>query len=274
MHRGPALTTLVLALAGPIAPAATASDPPRDCTGSYWDEHTEPAARQPPAGFTRALVLDRLGVGPRICGFAVKRWGRGSLYVAVVELDRALVVGVFEAGDSIRLRARGRLLLGESAPRFHHFDFAPYRIDTDELAFGLRTAHRIAYAGGGGQCQGLTLFRLRGGRLDPILATQMDYGATIRGAPLDDGTYALHDVAARATLSVSDRRSEGLFEFRKAIRRSDQDGRQERTVVLRSRGGRYQSESDLELLEVNCLVPGFDLEEATQRPRFPEWVAY
>ena len=262
------------AVAERVSTAVDEFDPRSNGGIGYWDQGTEPAAERPPDGFTKELVLDRLGIAGGVCGWAVKAWGPRPLYVAVADQGESLFVGVFEKGETIELQTRGKLSLGESSPRFHHFDFAPYRIRPEETAIGFRTAHAIAYSGGGGECESLALVRLQDDRLSLVLYTQTDYSAMIRGEQFESGAYAHHDVAATATLSVSGQKTRGFFDYVKSIEGSGDDEHPDRKVRFEWNGDRYQAEGEVEPLEVNCLVVGVDMDKGDLVERFPTWVRY
>jgi hypothetical protein len=265
-------------LCTPLAGAADETFDPKKCHATFWDEDAEPAAKAPPEGFTEELLRGSLAVTGGVCGWAVKPWGRQPLYVAVVEQLHSISIGIFESPGPTGLRARGRLMLATrrgGEPHFHHFDFAPYRIDSDELAIGFRTANSVAYAGGGGRCQSLSLLRLQDERLSLILHTQMDYSAMVRGDPVSDEVpYSVYDVAAKATLSVSDQRTSGFFDLVKSIEFDNAiEDREDIDVVYAWNGERYEAKGDAPPLEANCLMPGFDLGEG-QTETFPRWERY
>lgn len=60
---------------------------------------------------------------------------------------------------------------------YKSFDFAPYKVSKDQVAFGLRVAWQTAYAGGGGLYDALMLFLVRGDKVVNILSEPMEeYG--------------------------------------------------------------------------------------------------
>jgi hypothetical protein len=209
----------------------------------------------------------------------VKAWGKQPLYVAVVEQLHSISVGIFESPEPTGLRARGRLMLSTNRkagePHFYRFDFAPYRIDPDEIAIGFRTGSSISYAGGGGQCHSLSLLRLQEDRLDLVMHTQVDYSAMVRGEPIAEGIpFTVYDVAATATLAVSDQQTAGFFDLVKSMEFSNElEDREGTDVVYAWTGERYEAQGEEPPLEVNCLIVGFDLGDG-QTETFPKWERY
>jgi hypothetical protein len=91
----------------------------------------------------------------------------------------------------------------------------------------------------------------------------------------EDGTHAVHEVAATATLAVSDQKTSGFFDYVKSMKiSSDLEDRPDSEAVYTWNRDRYQPQGDVEPLESNCLIAGFDLADGAQRARFPEWVTY
>lgn len=272
------LSLLLLILIVPVSASGETFERDRSCFNGFWDRETEPAASVPPSGFDEALVREHLGIEGRICGWAVKAWGRDErLFVAVVEQKKTVSIGVFEKGESIRLRARSRLDAGKhQKPYFLKFDFAPYRINLEETAIGIRMAKPIAYAGGGGQCETVSLFRLGTDRLDLILHTQINYSAMVRGDPIErGGPSVVHDVYAKATLAISERKTSGFFDYIRSAEVSTpftEPSRRRATYAWSD--GRYRSRGDAAPLETNCLTPGFDMIPGHgESESFPVWVA-
>jgi hypothetical protein len=108
-----------------------------------------------------------------------------------------------------------------------------------------------------------------------VLHTQMDYSAIVRGERYEDGTHAVHEVAATATLAVSDQKTSGFFDYVKSMKiSSDLEDRPDSEAVYTWDRDRYQPVGDVEPLESNCLIAGFDLADGAQHERFPEWVTY
>ncbi len=272
------LVIVLTLLCAPFQGVADEEFDPKKCHATFWDEDAEPAAKAPPEGFTEDQLRSALAVDGGVCGWAVKAWGKEPLYVAVVEQLHSISFGVFENAGPDGLRARGRLQLRETGggePHFHHFDFAPYRIRPDELAIGFRTASSVAYAGGGGRCHGLSLLRFSGDRLDLVFHTQVDYSAMVRGEPTVEGIpYSVYDVAATATLAVSDRRTDGFLDLVKSQKfENPLEDRANTDVVFVWNGERYEAEGSEPPLEENCLIPGFDLGDGGDEG-FPTWVRH
>jgi hypothetical protein len=68
------------------------------------------------------------------------------------------------------------------------FDFAPYKLNASETAFGLRLAWNDMYAGGGGRFEALSLFKLADGKLINILSEPVSFSLFLAGSWHSDGT--------------------------------------------------------------------------------------
>lgn len=90
------------------------------------------------------------------------------------------------------------------------FDLAPYRLNENETAFGLRTAVYEMYTGGEGRDGFLELLRAKDGRIEPILSTLMDSAFFPRGEePVDPKTTTIH---------VLPTKTNGVFDLKKSVR--------------------------------------------------------
>lgn len=62
------------------------------------------------------------------------------------------------------------------------FDFAPYKLSNEQVAFGLRVAWMTMYSGGGGMYDALLLFLVRGDRLVNVLSEPIEEWGMSGGA--------------------------------------------------------------------------------------------
>jgi hypothetical protein len=53
---------------------------------------------------------------------------------------------------------------------YEGFDFAPYKVSNDQVAFGVRVGWQVMYAGGGGMYDALMLFLVRGDKIVNVLS--------------------------------------------------------------------------------------------------------
>ncbi|MGF6148759.1 Uncharacterised protein [Kingella potus] len=72
------------------------------------------------------------------------------------------------------------------------FDFAPYRLNGDTAAFGLRIGAHEGYSGGSALNQAVSLFAVVGGRLKPVFSAPVYEFADIAGDWNPDGTRQHH----------------------------------------------------------------------------------
>ncbi len=84
---------------------------------------------------------------------------------------------------------------------FPTLDLAPYKINDNEMAFGLRAQSVTGYAGGGAIQQNLILFRLSGQKLQIILNTPIYEFRDIAGNWNKDGTRE-HNIEENDTIVI------------------------------------------------------------------------
>lgn len=127
---------------------------------------------------------------------------KGKTIIAVQHLDRVkgfLLLAKPWIENSDDLQSSAFLLdndLGEEVignPR--RYDFAPYRLSSNVLAFGIRHNTFTSYAGGGANDESVTLFAVINGELLPIFNAPTYHLANYAGDWHEDGTrdHELHE---------------------------------------------------------------------------------
>lgn len=92
------------------------------------------------------------------------------------------------------------------------FDFAPYRLNADILAFGVRYIALVGYSGGGATDEAITLFAIIDNQLRPVFAAPTYHFANYAGNWHSDGTrdHEIHEnvyiikVLATSTAGMKD----------------------------------------------------------------------
>jgi hypothetical protein len=95
--------------------------------------------------------------------------------------------------------------IADSSNRLAALDFAPYQIARAERAFGLRTQTGESYGGGFGSFETLTLFRVDGEVLQPILDVPVGMTKMVAGLWNDNGTRQHRTLVADLLLQVRPR---------------------------------------------------------------------
>jgi hypothetical protein len=113
-------------------------------------------------------------------------------------LPEELVPGLEEGG----CQAIG---IEDSYERLKGLDFGPYRLTPSERAFGLRTHVGEGYGGGFGSFEILTLFRVEGEVLLPILDVPVGFALMVAGSWNRDGTRQHRTRVAELVVEVRPR---------------------------------------------------------------------
>lgn len=92
----------------------------------------------------------------------------------------------------------------------HHLDFAPYRLNNQTLAFGIRYDTQVGYAGGGAFDHALTLFAVLNGKLKPVLSVPVYWFQDIAGDWHKDGTRDHHISEGEAVLVMQNKQTSGF----------------------------------------------------------------
>jgi hypothetical protein len=130
-----------------------------------------------PAGVSPEAILKIAGLGPEVCGAVMREWPRApGTFILYSESPAGFAVHVLERRDqTFAVVGSTREDLGEVS--FEDFDFAPYTIRKDQVAFGIRFEAHGPTKGGSWKCGSLSLFALMKGKLQPLLSTRMSYSA-------------------------------------------------------------------------------------------------
>jgi hypothetical protein len=110
--------------------------------------------------------------------------------------------------------------------RLDHFDFAPYRLNEQETAFGLRSYFYTMYIGGSGHDEVLELFRVKDGMIEPVLWTWMASSNLVKGEQRGDPKGAV--------IRVLPTKTKGMFDLKKSARGG-------RSAIYRWNGQRYET---------------------------------
>jgi hypothetical protein len=150
----------------------------------------------------------------------------GTMEEASRKLALALV-RVSGDGDSWQAIAKTAEPLERKAELvLDRFDFAPYRLNEHETAFGLRSYFNTTYIGGGGHDQILELFRLRDDTIEPVLWTLIGSSNFVKGEQRGDPKGAV--------IRVLPEKTNGKFDLKKSVRGGG-------SQIFRWNGQRYET---------------------------------
>lgn len=93
------------------------------------------------------------------------------------------------------------------------FDFAAYKIRPGEFAFGVTYSRRRSYAGGSATLDAMTLYRMQGASIAPILGAATAYEADLAGEWNEDGTRDRAGGSGSAVLIVTAKQTRGFFDI-------------------------------------------------------------
>jgi hypothetical protein len=74
------------------------------------------------------------------------------------------------------------------------FDFAPYKVANDQIAFGIRVGWQVMYGGGGGMYDALMLFLVRGDKIVNVLSEPIGESGMSGGAAEEKRTWETNNV--------------------------------------------------------------------------------
>lgn len=97
--------------------------------------------------------------------------------------------------------------------KMDRLDLAPYRLNENTRAFGVRYTAHVGYAGGGAMNQAMTLFAVLNGKLKPILTVNTYQFADLAGDWNPDGTRQHHVESAEYTLKMSPKQTHGFYDI-------------------------------------------------------------
>lgn len=96
---------------------------------------------------------------------------------------------------------------------FTHFDLAPYKINDQETAFGLRVDWFTGYAGGGAEVEALILFKIDNNQLINIFYEPVYFSEMLAGEWNQDGTRSHGFSETKRFVSLLSRQSHGYFDL-------------------------------------------------------------
>ena len=141
-----------------------------------------------------------------------------SLDASTVDVQPRFHVVAFDlAGPSVRRLANDGPFLLDKDEQLQDFDFAAYRLTTNEFAFGLRYKRQRGYAAGFATLEGIAFFRLHDGSIDEILRTSTSYEADLAGEWNDDGTRNRDYHDGSAVIIVQNHKTRGHFDWVKRV---------------------------------------------------------
>ena len=104
---------------------------------------------------------------------------------------------------------RGNTVIGTP----DRLDLAPYQLNENTRAFGVRYTAHVGYAGGGAMNQAMTLFAVLDGQLKPVLTVETYQFENLAGDWNPDGTRQ-HDVeSTEYILKMSPKQTHGFYDI-------------------------------------------------------------
>jgi len=104
---------------------------------------------------------------------------------------------------------RGNTVIGTP----DRLDLAPYQLNENTRAFGVRYAAHVGYAGGGAMNQAMTLFAVLDGKLKPVLTVETYQFENLAGDWNPDGTRQ-HDIeSTEYILKMSPKQTHGFYDI-------------------------------------------------------------
>ena len=104
---------------------------------------------------------------------------------------------------------RGNTVIGTP----DRLDLAPYQLNENTRAFGVRYTAHVGYAGGGAMNQAMTLFAVLDGKLKPVLTVETYQFENLAGDWNPDGTRQ-HDVeSTEYILKMSPKQTHGFYDI-------------------------------------------------------------
>lgn len=97
--------------------------------------------------------------------------------------------------------------------KMDRLDLAPYRLNENTRAFGVRYTAHVGYAGGGAMNQAMTLFAVLDGKLKPVLTVETYQFENLAGDWNPDGTRQ-HDIeSTEYILKMSPKQTHGFYDI-------------------------------------------------------------
>lgn len=158
------------------------------------------SAQNFPPGVSSAAILKLAGLGPGVCGAMMREWPRSpGTFILYTQSADHFALHLLQKRDQT-FAVIGSLRQEVDDLVFRGFDFAPFKLRKDQVAFGVRLEARGATKGGFWQCGSLRLYTLIKGKLEHVLSTLMSYSAEGNDVAYDiDSGYSEE---ASATLAV------------------------------------------------------------------------
>ena len=104
---------------------------------------------------------------------------------------------------------RGNTVIGTP----DRLDLAPYQLNENTRAFGVRYTAHVGYAGGGAMNQAMTLFAVLDGKLKPVLTVETYQFENLAGDWNPDGTRQ-HDIeSTEYILKMSPKQTHGFYDI-------------------------------------------------------------
>ena len=97
--------------------------------------------------------------------------------------------------------------------KMDRLDLAPYQLNENTRAFGVRYTAHVGYAGGGAMNQAMTLFAVLDGKLKPVLTVETYQFENLAGDWNPDGTRQ-HDIeSTEYILKMSPKQTHGFYDI-------------------------------------------------------------
>lgn len=97
--------------------------------------------------------------------------------------------------------------------KLSRLDFAPYQLNENTRAFGVRYTAIVGYSGGGAFNQAMTLFAVLNGKLRPVLTTDTYAFEDLAGEWNKDGSRQHHVQSAEYILKISPQKTHGFYDI-------------------------------------------------------------
>jgi hypothetical protein len=110
------------------------------------------------------------------------------------------------------------------------FDMAPYKVSSDQVAFGLRVGWQTMYSGGGGMFDALMLFLVRGDRIVNVLSEPIEEWGMSGGSPEDKREWQTNNV-----LRILPHKHSGYFD----LQLNERGGKWKKTFQWNADAQRY-----------------------------------
>jgi hypothetical protein len=130
-----------------------------------------------PGGVSPESILSTIGISPQICGVSMKKWPyQDSIFIVYAEDTMDFNIYILkQTGEKYKVVAQYQETFGEFDYRFRSFDFAPYKINKDQTAFGIRYFTKGPTMGGSWECEKLVLYERTDNEINLILSTVVYY---------------------------------------------------------------------------------------------------